>query len=331
MANLSAVPFFSVVIPTFERNDLLAKCLECLTPDKQKGMGLVGQILKSEEQEAECKSQETALFLCPGSNDSESRLSASGLSTFPTYEVIVSDDGRTTTAEAMLRERFPWARWVPGPGKGPAGNRNAGATEAKGEWLVFTDDDCLPQSGWLKAFSNALTAAPDKEVFEGNILPDRPRRTLAEHAPVGGGGGNLWSCNFAIRRSLFLELGGFDSQFRVCMEDSDFAQRVRNSGKIFPFLEDAVVIHPWRPRTLNRDGWKSNEAEVADHLRFRRKHPGNAGIVTSRILRLALRILWRDICFVLKHGDWRGAQHAFAGFCHTTNVALQYRALSSQK
>ena len=28
------------------------------------------------------------------------------------YEVIVSDDGRASTAEAMVRERFAWARWT---------------------------------------------------------------------------------------------------------------------------------------------------------------------------------------------------------------------------
>ena len=43
------------------------------------------------------------------------------------YEVIVSDDGSTVTAEEMIQAQYPWAKWVKGPGKGPAANRNNGA------------------------------------------------------------------------------------------------------------------------------------------------------------------------------------------------------------
>jgi len=39
---------------------------------------------------------------------------APGVQTLPAeqYEVIVSDDGRQTTAEEMIRERYPWVKWV---------------------------------------------------------------------------------------------------------------------------------------------------------------------------------------------------------------------------
>jgi GT2 family glycosyltransferase len=294
------IPHFSVVIPTYERNDLLARCLECLAPGRQEGMELV-EPLRTRKVE---NTQEQ------GQTHSTS------------YEVIVSDDGRSTTAEAMIRDRFPWARWVPGPGIGPGGNRNSGVALSRGDWLVFTDDDCLPSSGWLIAYLTSITQNPTQDVFEGDTRPDRFRQTLAEHAPVDGGGGNLWSCNFAIRQSTFRELGGFDSRFRVCMEDSDFALRVRKSGRTFPFLENALVIHPWRPRKLNRDGWKSNKDEMADHLRFRQKHADTSGITMARVFLLALRIFWRDLCFVWKQGDWRGIAYAIASFWHTTRIAL---------
>ena len=251
-------PNFSVVVPTFQRNDLLARCLECLAPVSQiDGSVVIPGIVSSG-----CISNE--LSPVPSEESACSRF---------LYEVIVCDDGRTTTSEAMILERYPWVSWVAGPGTGPAANRNAGAAVAKGDWLVFTDDDCLPHAGWLKAFSNAFTATPCNVVLEGKTVPDRPRLTLAEHAPVCIQGGNLWSCNFAIQRSFFLELGGFDSQFRVCLEDSDFALRVREAGKTYPFLEEALVVHPWRLRKHFSDGWKSSAAEIQDHLRFKLKYP----------------------------------------------------------
>src|SRR5688500_16589114 len=95
---------FSVVIPTYHRNDLLARCLRQLVPGRQ-------------------------------------TLDASR------YEVIVTDDGRDTTAEAMIRDQFSFVRWVRGPQRGPAANRNNGVKHARGEWVVFTDDDCVPTEG----------------------------------------------------------------------------------------------------------------------------------------------------------------------------------------
>jgi GT2 family glycosyltransferase len=330
---MSGPPHFSVIIPTYQRNDLLAKCLECLAPGRQEGMMLVenGEMVTNDKQESENRKLDTTPVIPPICGGVDSQVSAFQNSNFASYEVIVADDGRATTSESMLREQFPWARWVAGPGTGPAANRNAGAASAVGTWLAFTDDDCLPQPEWLNAYKTAIGENPRYDVFEGDILPDRPRQTLAEHAPVGGGGGNLWSCNFAICRSAFVELGGFDVQFRVCMEDSDFALRVRNSGRTYPFLEKACVIHPWRARKLNGDGWKSNAAELADHVRFRNKHAGASSISMARTLLLALRVLWRDLGFVRKHGDLKGIPYAVAGFWHAVNVAVRYAFPSLQK
>ena len=53
------------------------------------------------------------------------------------YEVIVTDDGREITAEKMVEELFPWVKWVKGPCKGPAANRNYGASVSQGDYLVF--------------------------------------------------------------------------------------------------------------------------------------------------------------------------------------------------
>ena len=122
----------SVIIPTYYRNDLLAKCLGELAP--------VVQVLSIEQ-----------------------------------YEVIVSDDGMKHTAERMVKEKYTWAKWVAGPGRGPASNRNNGAKHAKGEWLVFLDDDCVPDRNILSAYLAAINSYPLANVFEGRISADRPK------------------------------------------------------------------------------------------------------------------------------------------------------------
>src|SRR5262249_55512081 len=79
------------------------------------------------------------------------------------YEVIVVDDGSpdmpepvTTPFHARMQLRLLRA-----PHGGPAAARNAGAREAAGDLLAFTDDDCVPSSGWLQALAHGISCAPD--------------------------------------------------------------------------------------------------------------------------------------------------------------------------
>ncbi len=163
------------------------------------------------------------------------------------YEVIVSDDGRETTAQSLIEARYPWVRWMKGPQKGPAANRNNGAKMAEGEWLVFTDDDCLPKPNWLYAYANAIESNETINVFEGKTIADRPFQRYDEEAPINETGGNLWSCNFCINQRVFKEVNGFDERFPyAAMEDIDLATRLKDIRVAQLFIPDALIIHPVR-------------------------------------------------------------------------------------
>jgi len=224
---MPSTPFFSVVIPTYHRNDLLVKCLDCLAPGRQ---------------------------------------------TIPAdqYEVIITDDGCQATAETIVLEYYPWAKWEAGPRLGPASNRNKGATYAQAEWLVFTDDDCLPDPQWLEAYREAIAAETACLVFEGRVYVERPRRSFGETAPVNESGGYLWSCNFAIHRQLFEFLGGFDERFPyAAMEDVDLKLRITKSKQKFIFVKKAAVCHPWR----YKGGWEQLKKRQESVLLYLSIHP----------------------------------------------------------
>ena len=197
----------SVVIPTFERDDLLAQCLQRLLPE---------------------------ITACE-----------SGL-----CEVIVTDAGRRTTSEPMLRGKFPWAKWVAARGLGPGPNRNRGAEDARGVWLVFVDDDCLPAPGWLTAMA-AAARANNADVIEGRTLVPDFRDSPFYFAPSTSRGGNYWTCNLAVRRSVFERLGGFDPDLFEQYEDLEFAHRFLRAGCRTVFQPEALVLHPMR-----RIGWR---------------------------------------------------------------------------
>lgn len=255
-------PQFSIVIPTCHRPDLLAQCLERLAAGRQTGATLGGE--------------------GPGS-----------------YEVIVTDAGTRETMAAMLAARFPWAQWSPAPWHGPGPNRNSGARRARGEWLVFTDDDCLPEPAWLAGIA-ARAAAGDVDVIEGAIhsptLPDHPLWM----APVNTHGGAGWTANLSVRRAVFERLGGFDPDLVETAEDMEFHFRSKHAGARWVFAADAVVVHP--PRRLT---WAQFWRET---LRFRwwfmyrlkvRWGPGaEAGVLASgwdvvtAMLRLYAQMSW---------------------------------------
>jgi len=228
---LVPLPRISVIIPTCHRNDLLAKCLDCLAPGVQ--------TLLTDQ-----------------------------------YEVIVTDDGSKSTAELMVREQYPWVRWVAGPRRGPAANRNNGARMAKGKWLAFTDDDCLPESGWLEAYS--ITVTPDWIVYEGRTLCKDGLKSPLSHAPVNYTGGYLWSCNFMISEILFQEIRGFDEEFASpAMEDVDLRERLKSAGYPFSFVADAVVDHP--PRRM---AWGKDLASLYEsHVQFIYKQKGGGSSI----------------------------------------------------
>lgn len=164
------------------------------------------------------------------------------------YEVLVTDDGISPTAEALVRECFPWARWQAGPRRGPAANRNAGARAARGTWLAFTDDDCLPTPGWLAAFAARVDAGTAVRVLEGPTDSGGVRCGALESVPDNPRGGYLWSCNLAVERTLFLGSGGFDEEFPTAhLEDVEFRLRLEDGGHRWEFVPAAGMVHPPRP------------------------------------------------------------------------------------
>lgn len=196
----------SVIIPTYHRNELLSKCLDCLKP---------------------------------------------GVQTLPAqqYEVIVTDDGSKTTAEEMIRDDYPWVKWVAAPRKGPAANRNNGAKYAQSEWFAFTDDDCLPEPDWLSAF--VASTKGSALALEGAIHPlgDYDNQDL-NSCPLNLTGGYFWSANIAVHRSLFEKLEGFDPNYPYPYhEDVDLKERVSLHTTIL-FVPEAIVFHPVGRATL---------------------------------------------------------------------------------
>lgn len=239
-------------------------------------------------------------------------LLAPGVQTLPAdrYEVIVTDDGYKTTAQKMILERYPWVKWVAGPRQGPAANRNSGAKYAQAEWLAFTDDDCLPHLNWLSAYAEAITG--DSLALEGAIYPLGDHNQDLSECPVNLTGGYFWSANIAVKRSLFEEIGGFDTNYPLPLgEDIDVKERLLPFTTI-SFVPNARVDHPVRLISLKQAIKRIPKQAAANayHMTKHKKAYGNekALDITFFHAKFTLRL----VVNYLLQGKF---QHAFVEFC----------------
>jgi GT2 family glycosyltransferase len=196
------------------------------------------------------------------------------------YEVIVTDDSKENVAKDIIEGYYNWVQWIEGPKRGPAANRNHGARKAKGEWLLFIDDDCLPSAQILNEYYVAIKDKGEIFVFEGCIKPDRPKRSFKEEAPINETGGYLWSCNIMIQKRIFFEvLYGFDENFPyAAMEDVDLCYRINKAKIAHVFLKHAYVIHPWRIQT---NPYSATIKRFKSTLYYLKKHPEKSAEINS--------------------------------------------------
>src|ERR1035441_5516168 len=169
----------------------------------------------------------------------------------PECSIVVSDDGDAVQTREALAGELAGVQVVQGPRRGPAANRNCGAAHRAADLLVFLDDDCIPDQNLIAVYQDAALKNPDIGVFEGRISAEGEASSFADSAPINETGGYLWSCNFAIRRELFLTIGGFDDRYPfAAMEDVDLHLRVKRHSRVL-FLPDARVWHGFEQRL----GW----------------------------------------------------------------------------
>ena len=189
------------------------------------------------------------------------------------YEIIVTDDSENYDAKALIESNgYDWVRWIEGPHNGPASNRNNGAKQASGSWIVFIDDDCIPNKNLLEVYHKSIIELPHIGAFEGKIEADRDRCRYDEEAPINLTGGYFWSCNIAVNKEIFHKLKGFDEEFPfAAMEDIDFHKRLLKICET-QFLENASVVHPYRrvlPNGQSKKGYLS-------YLYYKNKHELNS-------------------------------------------------------
>jgi glycosyltransferase involved in cell wall biosynthesis len=176
------------------------------------------------------------------------------------YEVVVISDGSTDGTDAYLEALRSTIRlrWFPQANRGPAAARNVGIHKADGEFIVFIDDDVVPEPQLLGEHARSHHEAGREVVvvgplltpegfemspwvrWEQEMLMKQYRALLRGDWPASAR--QFYTGNASLRRSHILAAGGFDEGLRRA-EDVELAYRLANKGLDFVFNMQAVGMH----------------------------------------------------------------------------------------
>lgn len=202
-------PRVSVVIPTYKRPALLARCLSAV----------LAQDFQPDAYEI--------IVVDDGCSDS-------------TREVV-----RALMPKNGWAPRVVYLR--PEGDHGPAVARNLGWRAARGALIAFTDDDTVPEPDWLKSGEAAMKGG--YAAVCGRVkVPVTQTPTDHELMTMGLESAEFVTANAFVRRDALERVGGFDERFkRAWREDSDLQFRLQEEVGPVGRCPTATVVHPVRP------------------------------------------------------------------------------------
>ena len=142
--------------------------------------------------------------------------------------------------------------------------RNVGVENAKGDILIFIDDDSIPDSDLIQSYMNLFNDyEKDKFCIGGRIIEKNTTMFKENNSIVGGwitwygktlknfdtvkSGECEWASggNFGLTKDLFIEAGGFDPNFigTAVLEDGDFGYAVKKIGGRVYYYPEPVIEH----------------------------------------------------------------------------------------
>jgi len=179
---------------------------------------------------------------------------------YPNFEVVLVDDGSTTQEAkdylASLDPKFTAKGWqlVLSNNQYLGAARNKAAQHARGDYLLFLDDDNLLTTRTLRTYtdvavrtrSDILTAAHD--VFEGTGKAEEGS-VIGRWVPIGASPtlGIFKNCfgdaNFFIKKSVFTSLKGFTEDRGVGQEDHEFLAKAVLAGRSLVVIPEPLLAY----------------------------------------------------------------------------------------
>jgi glycosyltransferase involved in cell wall biosynthesis len=235
-------------------------------------------------------------------------------------ELIVIDNGSVDGTPDVIR-RYP-VRYLDETVRGAPSARNRGIAASRGEYVAFTDADCVPARTWL---ARLVAAAVDQgaDVIAGAMaVLDPGSSLLAEYsATIGQYDPEVTmrhprypyavTANLAVRRALLRDVGGFDPEF-LNYDAADLFWRMRRRAPLVLGVARRAVVF-YRTRRSLRGFIRQNFDYGFYCTRFQRKAADLAPpsvVVDAWARRVGSGLTG------LGHPRWRWTRRLALGFVH---------------
>ena len=206
------------------------------------------------------------------------------------FEVIIVEDGSTVPCEPQVKaaqEAGLNVRYFFRPNEGRSIARNYGMEQAKGEWFVFFDSDCVIPPEYFSTVERYLqSSVPQPDYYGG---PDMAHESFSDvqkainysmtsFLTTGGIRGGKISMekfvprtfNMGFTRKVYERVGGFREMFS---EDIDMSTRIRNAGFTSALFHDAGV---WHKRRIDwKKFWRQVHVFGMSRITLKLLYPGS--------------------------------------------------------
>ena len=263
-----------------------------------------------------------------------------------TFEVIVVDNASADDTLAQLGKfdvRVIANRDNVGFGQG----NNAGVAASRGRFIYLLNPDARlegnhvlaglcrqmeAQPRWGMAGTRVLSEDGQSESPPDTIYPGQ-RFVHRDFSKLPGNIAWVLGASMVIRRELYEKLGGYDPEFFLYSEETDFCLRLRELGFEIGYLSEITVSHIGGASENRRDPAELSARKLKGLLRFRKKHypPDDCVFLAKRDLhRARWRMIWNGLLARLqpagsaawqKHRQYRGIWEVSRDFLDTIKTS----------
>lgn len=198
-------------------------------------------------------------------------------SSYQPLEIIVVDNGSNPPIATWFAKKYPGVKLIISEfNVGAAAGRNLGLKEAKGEYILFTDDDAYCDKDMVKHLVDVFEQQKQAGIIQP-LVYDREKKQMLQGAghDINLTTGRIWAagvkvkdtgqydglrevpmcgCVWMVKREVFKKIGDYDEDYFIPYEDSDFSIRARKAGfKLYCYSKaktyhrghKSTFVHPW--------------------------------------------------------------------------------------
>ncbi|KKR33257.1 MAG: Glycosyl transferase, group 2 family protein [Candidatus Gottesmanbacteria bacterium GW2011_GWC2_39_8] len=218
---------------------------------------------------------------------------------YQNFEIIISDDNSNDRTKEIIKSfKDKRIKLIENEKRNfISGNRNIAMKAVKGEYVFFTDADCVVNRYWLEEGLRTLQMEGVIGV-RGHTIYEHAFPTIADRVTIFDKMSNHYAtCNIAYIRKHLEAIGNFDPLLKYGREDTDVAMKLLKIGKI-TYSGDMIVLHRKRPWKFSRNIGYSDLYSDSEVLFLKRYPEYQTGIKLGK-LRIINPLVWCCIFFPL--------------------------------